>query len=203
DLLGEADAARALDAAVHVEDDVGAQGDALAPRIGPLVLVLETRVGDAVLEGVVLQAALAGLIADRAIQRVIDEEELHHPLLRLGDLGGIRAHRPAVLHHVGGAGGLELRHLLATVRDLDVVYASLGHHREAGVIAVVGDQDAGFEARVDHVGAGLHLHGAVVDGDFGHGLFTLRSRNSAAGGRGTPARARAARSPRGNDRPAT
>ena len=104
DLLGEADAARALDAAVHVEDDVGAERDALAARVGPLVLVLEARVGDAVLEGVVLQAALAGLVADRAVERVVDEEELHHPLLRLVDLGHVGAHHHAVLHHLGGAG---------------------------------------------------------------------------------------------------
>ena len=58
------------------------------------------------LEGVVLQAALAGLVADRAVEGVVDEEELHHPLLRLLDLGHVGAHHHAVLHHLGGAAGL-------------------------------------------------------------------------------------------------
>src|SRR5690348_17779164 len=33
----------------------------------------------------VLQVALAALVADRAIQRVVDEQELHHPVARLLD----------------------------------------------------------------------------------------------------------------------
>jgi hypothetical protein len=36
-------------------------------------------VAAAVGERLVLQVALAALVADRAIERVVDEQELHHP----------------------------------------------------------------------------------------------------------------------------
>src|SRR6185369_11019823 len=83
DFLGKADAAGALDAPVHVEEHVRPERNALAAGVGALVLEPEAGERDAVLERVVLEAALAGLVADRAVERVVDEEELHHPALRL------------------------------------------------------------------------------------------------------------------------
>ena len=44
--------------------------------------------GAAFLEHVVLQLALAGLVADRAVERVVDQQELQHALARL--LGACR-----------------------------------------------------------------------------------------------------------------
>jgi hypothetical protein len=51
-----------------------------------------TAFGPAVAEGLVLQRAFATLVADRAVERVIDEQQLHHALLRFvgdgrGELG--------------------------------------------------------------------------------------------------------------------
>jgi hypothetical protein len=70
-----------MDAAVH---------DRLDERADILVLDGALVLGEAVLvnpvgHGLVLQVAFAALVADRAIQRVVDEEELHHPLPRLLD----------------------------------------------------------------------------------------------------------------------
>ena len=61
----------------------------------------------------VLQRAFAALVTDRAVQRVVDEEELHHALLCL--VGGL-ARQLGVHHHAGShlerARGLRLRHRL-------------------------------------------------------------------------------------------
>ena len=80
DFLAEAHTARTVDATAHlfhrdqgadilVEDDTLFLGVAAFHR--------------AVTNRHVLQLAFTALIADRAIQRVIDQQEFHHPLLRL------------------------------------------------------------------------------------------------------------------------
>src|SRR5204863_6713188 len=77
--VAEADAARALDAALAVEHD--ARADRLALVVVDFLLdeaALSGPVGDRVL----LQAALAGLVADRAVERMVDQEELHDPFAR-------------------------------------------------------------------------------------------------------------------------
>ena len=52
-----------------------------------------------VAEGQVLQRALAALVADRAVERMVDEDELERRVLALGGLlrGGRRLHDHAVL----------------------------------------------------------------------------------------------------------
>ena len=81
DLAREADAARAVDAARHVGRDQGPQ-----ILVGDAALVLgEARMIGAVEQGQVLQVALAALIADRAVERVIDQQDLEHALARLVD----------------------------------------------------------------------------------------------------------------------
>ena len=57
-------------------------------------------------QGLVLQGALATLVANRAVQRVVRQEELQHPILRLFHFLRIRNYR----HLVGRfdkAGGLQ------------------------------------------------------------------------------------------------
>src|SRR6202043_537573 len=79
DFGGEADAARALDAAVHRGLDQRAQIFVL-----DRALVFGKAAGvDAVAHRLVLQVALAALVADRAIQRVVDQQEFHHAFARL------------------------------------------------------------------------------------------------------------------------
>src|SRR5579862_1695713 len=78
DALAEANAARALNTARHVGRDQG-----------PQVLVLdhalalgETRHVASEPDGQILQLTLAALIADRTVERVIDEQEFHGRALR-------------------------------------------------------------------------------------------------------------------------
>ena len=69
----------------------------------------EARNAAAVLDGLFLEAAFAGLVADRAIERVIDEQELHHALAAFLDefAGGADAH---VFGDRVGAGDHRARH---------------------------------------------------------------------------------------------
>ena len=69
DLTGEAHAAGAVDAAVLVDDDLGAE---ILVAIAALHLA-HAGVAAAVAVRVVLKLALAGLVADGAVERVVDE----------------------------------------------------------------------------------------------------------------------------------
>ncbi len=80
DLVGEPGAALAQHAPLAVEQHAGGDRDRLGE--GPLDVV-ETAVGPAVAHRLVLQRALAALVADRAVQRVVDEQQLHDALLGL------------------------------------------------------------------------------------------------------------------------
>ena len=105
DLLAEANAARTEDAALVIERDTRPELGALGLHV---LLLDEARVAAAVGGGVLLELALAGLVADRAVERVVDEEEL-------GDtLAGLTGHRRTGLHMqagrgVGGAADLRAR----------------------------------------------------------------------------------------------
>lgn len=72
DLVGEAGAAGAEHAALAVEEDLARDVDRLG--VGPLD-VLEAAHRAAAAHRLVLQGALAALVADRAVERVVDEEQ--------------------------------------------------------------------------------------------------------------------------------
>jgi hypothetical protein len=81
DVLREADAAGAEHATLVVQHDARPEIDGLglvnlAPRRSWLA-------GLAVLHGVFLQLALAGLVADRAVERMVDEQRFQHGLAHL------------------------------------------------------------------------------------------------------------------------
>ena len=78
DALAEARAAVAEDAALAVERDRGRDRDRLLE--GEL-LEAHPRVAGPVAEGEVLQRALAALVADGAVERVVDEDELERRVL--------------------------------------------------------------------------------------------------------------------------
>ncbi len=121
DLLPEAHATRALDAARHflrrhersqvlVEDD--ALGLGIAGRRPPVA------------DREILQLAFAALVADRAVERMVDQQEFHHALLRLLRLRGLRPD----LHALGGRGracGQRLRRLF----HLDETHPAVGGDR--------------------------------------------------------------------------
>ena len=88
DLLAEARAAVAEDAALAVERDQRRDRDRLLERA---LRERHARVAGPVAEGQVLQRALAALVADGAVERVVDEDELERRVLALGRLlGGAR-----------------------------------------------------------------------------------------------------------------
>src|SRR4029079_6990748 len=79
DFSREADAARALDAAVHRGLDQRAEIFVLDRS-----LVLGEAAGvDTIAHRLVLQVALAALVADRAVQGMVDQKEFHHAFARL------------------------------------------------------------------------------------------------------------------------
>src|SRR5256885_7220808 len=143
DLVAEPHAARAEDAALGVQHDVRAQRHGL--RLVHL-LVPHARVVEAVSHVVDLQPALARLVAHRAIERVVDQVELHDGLARLFDAVGLGPHdHPLGRRRVAGDRGP--RRLL----DVHHAEAALPGDREGRVVAVVRDLDADLLRRLDEV----------------------------------------------------
>ena len=132
DLLAETHAARAVDAAGQVGLDQGADIFILDH---PLFFLIARDIA-AIAEREVLQLAFAALIADRAIQRVIDQEEFHDGFLRVERRLRAGAHLH-VRQHGRGAGGQGLGGLL----HLDQAHAAVGRDREFLVVAKARDVD--------------------------------------------------------------
>src|SRR6202162_3003909 len=156
DVLAEAHAARAVNAARHVGRDQGTQ-----------VLVLdhalaldEARYVAAEAERQILQLAFPALIADRAVERVIDEQELHRRALRAEGFGRVREDLHA-LGYRGRAGRQRLRCLL----DLDQTHAAVGRDRQLLVIAEAGGGDSLAIGHAHEELVPASLHGDAVDFD--------------------------------------
>src|SRR5690606_29714692 len=94
--LAKTHATGAVNAALHA---VG--GDEQAHALGHhhTLFFLIARSGLAVAHGQILQLALAALVTDRAVQRVIDQQKFHHRVLR-----GNRLFRARVNDHAVGNG---------------------------------------------------------------------------------------------------
>ena len=116
DLLREAHAAVAEDAALAVDRDQRRQLE----RLLEMALGLdEARAARAPAVGDVLQRALAALVADGAVERVVHEQELDDRVLRVLDaVGGVWTTMPSL--HGRGARRLQLRDAL----DLDQAHAA-------------------------------------------------------------------------------
>ena len=164
---GEADAARAVDAARH--DRLDQRADIfLLDR----ALVLGVARGvHAIGHGLVLQIALAALVADRAIERMIDQQELHHAFARLAHHGcaGIEHLRRAVF--IGrqvldghGAGGLRLRH----ADDFDQAHAAIAGDRQPLVEAEARDFRAGGFASLQQRVLRRNVDLFAVDNELSH-----------------------------------
>jgi hypothetical protein len=97
-----------------------------------------------VLHVVILQPALAGLIADRTVDRVIDQQKLQDGFPRGQDFGTLRQDRHA-LGHLRIAGDLQLGHLL----DLDEAHAAISRDGKLRVIAVVRDRHSHLRRHLD------------------------------------------------------
>ncbi len=160
DVLGEARAAVAEDAALAVERDGRRDRDRLVER--PLREVHARRAG-AEAEGQVLERAFAALVAVRAVERVVEEDELEDRLLALSRLRARlrRAELEPVLRRQR-AGRLELRHPL----DLAEAHAAGADRRpEPRLVAEDRDLDPRRERALDHPGALRDLDLPAVDRD--------------------------------------
>src|SRR5207249_7190099 len=102
----------------------------------------------------------AALVADRAVERMVDQEELEHALLVLVHLLGSGFDDHA-LGHVDGTGRLQLGHLL----DLDQAHAADGDGRHLGMRAKDGDVDADLLGGVEDERPLGHGHRLTVDGE--------------------------------------
>ncbi len=175
-LLGKTDATRAHDAALVVQHD--ALADVHPLRLLDLLLD-ETAVIVAVLDRVFLQLALAGLVADRAVERMIDEEEFHHALAAFVDQRRRGANGRAFAHLRGAADGgarnpvdfrlaVGIEHWrargvhLGSAR-LDKAHAAVARDGELGVIAVMGNELAHTPRNLDGVEPLGKLHPDAVD----------------------------------------
>ncbi len=156
DLAGEAHTARAMDAARHVGGDQRTE-----ILVGHHTLALdESADRAAIAHRHVLQLALAALVADRAVERMVDEQELHHVALRVKCALGLGVDLHPV-HHRRGAG----RHGLGRLLDVDQAHAAVGRDRQLVVIAETRDADAGLVGGLDDHRPLRHLHGAAIDLD--------------------------------------
>src|SRR3546814_19014205 len=155
DLVGETGAALADDAALAVEQDLGRDVDRLGKRPLHATVGREAGLGTPVGHRLVLQGALAAFVADRAVERVVDQQELHHPLLRLvGDRGGDLSVDHHAVGHGQGAGGLRLGHraAVAGVGHLDHALPTGTHRGQQRVVAEPRDLGADLLGGTDHQG---------------------------------------------------
>src|SRR5690606_27789757 len=182
ELLRDTNAARAHDAALGVVHDGRPETHALrlVNRLGVLALR-----GVLVLVVVVLELALAGLVADGAVDWMVQEEELLYGRLRLLDALA----RAGDLHALGGrhlAGRLELglgvrnefvlgrveledrHHHRAAARDLHEAHAAVRRDREARMPAIMGDLDPLAPGRPDDGVTGLEGYVLTVELEAGH-----------------------------------
>ena len=139
-----ADAAIAEDAARTIEVD-----DRRPLLLFAVILGLGVEaVSGTVFEGHVLQFALTAGVADRAVEWVVAEQKLQRRLASLGDLGSLGLDNHAFGDR-GGAGGLQLGHLL----DTNDAHAAGSLKREPRVVAEGRDLNAGCLAGVDQKSA--------------------------------------------------
>ena len=132
-LLSEAGAAAALDAALAVEEHELGDGDGL---LEVALLLDEAGLSRTVDQGLVLQRALAALVADRAVERVVGEQQLKDAVLGLLHLLGLGDDDHAVAHpdEAGRSQGGAPRAL-----DLDQAHATDPDGLHAGVVAEAWD----------------------------------------------------------------
>jgi hypothetical protein len=163
-LLREAHAAVAEDAALAVD---GHQRRQLERLLEVALGLDEARAPCAPAVRDVLQGALTALVADGAVERVVDEQELDDRVL--GVLDPIRG---GVDHHAvadrGRARGLELRDAL----DLDEAHAAGADGlAELRLVTEVGDLDVAVLGRVDEHRALGRAHLPAVDLERDPGRF--------------------------------
>ena len=125
----------------------------------------------------VLQVALATLVADRAVQRVVDEQKLHHPLAglfhhrRFGvDFRWLAIAPGAQIAHPHGAGG----NRFWRAHHFDQAHAAIAGYRQPFVVAKTRHISACVLQRLNDRQVVVHLDFGSIDNELGH-CATLRS----------------------------
>ena len=160
DLLHEADAAGAVDAAGHDRLD-----DRTHIFLGDRALVLVVAlVAAAVGDRLVLQVAFAALVADRAIERMVDQQEFHHAFARLPDARRVGED----LLIVGGRQRAARLRLGRPRLHLDQAHPAIAGDGEPLMVAEARNLLAGQLAGLEHGGALRHLDLDTVDFELRH-----------------------------------
>jgi len=156
DLLAEAHAARAVDTTRHVGCNQRAQVLVHYHALGLLV----ARAARPVAHRQILQLALAALVANWAVKRMIYKKKFHNAALRIDGLRGVGMH----LHAVGN-GRRARRQRLRRFLNLHQAHAAVGGNRELAVVAEVRNVHAGLVYGVHDRRAVRDLHRLAVDFD--------------------------------------
>ena len=154
DLLSKAHTARAVYAARHVRRNQRAE---ILVYHYALVFFVK-RAARAVADGEILQLAFAALIADRAIQRMVNQQKFHHALLRGDGLIGMRLH----LHAVGDR-RCTGRQRLGRFLHLHQTHAAIGGNRQFAVITEMRHVNTRQTRGIHHRAAVGHFQFVAVD----------------------------------------
>ena len=156
DFLAEPHAAGALDAARHF---LGRnQRPEILVKHDAFFFVVARRTA-AVTHGDILQLAFTTLVADRAIQGMVDQQEFHHALL-----GRDRALRARMDDHAAGCRRGAGRHRLRGLLDLDQAHPAVCRDGQLLVIAKMRHVHAELVGRMHDHAALLHFDFLAVDG---------------------------------------
>ena len=101
----------------------------------------------------ILQIALATLVANGAVQWMVRQQKLHHTFPCLVCEGAVRLDIHPRLHRP-----CTRRHGLRCLLHLDQTHPAVSGDHEFLVVAVSGDRGAGLFAGLDEGGAGYSLH---------------------------------------------
>ncbi len=129
----------------------------------PLVLV-KTGCIDAERHRLILQVALATLIANRTIKRMVDQEKLHHPLACPLYRRCFGMHDHTLTHWQRTA-----CHRLRRLFDLDQTHTAIARNGKAFVVTKPRYVRACFFARLQNSCPVLDFHFDAIDCEFWHG----------------------------------
>jgi hypothetical protein len=158
DFIGKSNAARTRNATLGIEKYLRAERDTF--RFVNFWLD-KPRDATRMLEGIILQFTLAGFVADRAIEWMINKEKFHHILAAFDGFIRNRLHD----HAFGdrrGAGNLQLPHLF----NFDQTHAAIACNSQRRVPAKMRDVDPVVERSLNDRLPRLRFVFVSVDSDF-------------------------------------
>ena len=168
----EADAARAVDAPRH--DGLDQRADIFV--LDRAFVLLIAACIDAIGHRLVLQIAFAALIADRTVERMVDQQKFHHAFARLlhhRSLGIKNLRRPILVRwqilHAHGAGGLRF----GNADDFDQAHPAISGNRQPLVEAEARDFRAGGFASLEQRVLRRDIDFFSINDNLGHAACSL------------------------------